>query len=149
MLKLVSGLLVASVLVGVVGCGGGSSSSTPGSSASNKEIRSLTSGTGIWNSETNESATCIEKWSFPDGYTIESLNLRASGAFAFTEEVISGERHLLVFTEVTPGEAQACTNSYYDDLPVNNSYYLDFITDDQFDIYTASSGGNSLGRFDR
>jgi len=149
MVKFVSGLLLVSVLVGVAGCGGGSSSSDSGNSASNKETRSLTSGTGIWNSETDESVTCIEKWSFPDGYSIESLNLRASGTFSFTAEATSGERHLLVFTETVPDEAQACTNSYYEGLPANNSYYLDFITDDQFDVYTAFSGGSSLGRFDR
>ncbi len=163
MVKFVSGLLVASVLVGVVGCGG-SSSSTPGNDASNEETRSLVSGSGSWLHEAE--ATCDETWAFEDNdivadaYQIrsqvdaETLTDIGIGAFVFDAVVTSGDRHSLRFTVTNIQDSTTCASSPFDENePVNEAesvtLYLDFSEDDQFAVYTGATGGTSLGTFNR
>ena len=165
MLKFVSGLLVASALVGVAGCGGGgSSSSDPGNAASNEETRSLVSGTGSWLHAAE--ATCNEIWIFEDNgiaadaYQItsqvdmEALTNIGIGSFVFDTVVTSGDRHSLAFTVTNIQNSTTCATSPFDDNePVNEAQsvtlFLDFSTDDQFAVYIDATGGTSLGTFNR
>ncbi len=161
MVKFVSGLLVVSVLVGVAGCGGGSSSSAPGNGASNEETRSII---GSWLHAAE--ATCNETWAFEgndiaaDAYQItsqvdsEALTDIGIGAFVFDEAVTSGDRHSLMFTVTNIQESTTCASSPFDENePVNETesvtLYLDFSEDDQFAVYTSATGGTSLGTFNR
>ena len=162
--KFVSGLLVASVLVGIVGCGGGSSSSDSGNGASNEETRSLVSGTGLWLHAAE--ATCNETWAFEDNdiaadayqitsqVDLEAITNIGIGSFVFDTAVTSGDRHSLVFTVTNIQNITTCASSPYDDNePVNATesvtLYLDFSADDQFSVYTSATEGTSLGTFDR
>ncbi|OUS05943.1 hypothetical protein A9Q81_04165 [Gammaproteobacteria bacterium 42_54_T18] len=162
--KFVSGLLVASALVGIVSCGGSSGGSDSGNSASNEETRSLVSGTGTWLHAAE--ATCNETWAFEDNdiaadaYQItsqvdsEALIDIGIGSFVFDTAVTSGERHSLVFTVTNIQNITTCASSPYDDNePVNATesvtLYLSFSTDEQFAVYTSATDGVSLGTFDR
>ena len=162
MVKFVSGLLVASALMGVVGCGG--SSSDTGGGASNEETRSLVSGTGLWLHAAE--ATCNEIWAFEDNdiaadaYQVtsqvdsETLTNIGIGSFVFDTVVTSGDRHSLAFTVVSIQDATTCASSPFDDIePVNATdsitLYLDFSTDDEFSVYASATDGTSLGSFNR
>jgi len=163
MVKFVSGLLIASVLASAVGCGG-SSSSDSGNSGNNEETRSLVSGTGTWLHAAE--ATCDETWAFEDNdiaadayqitsqIELDALTNIGIGSFVFDTTVTSGDRHSLVFTVTSIQEITRCASSPYDDNePVNATesvtLYLGFSTDDQFAVYTNTTGGTSLGTFDR
>ena len=161
MVKFVSGLLVASALIGVVGCGGGSSSSDPGNGASNEETRSII---GSWAHDTNTTGTtCIETWAFEnDGIGADDYQVTntvdsgtpadiGTGTFVFDNTVTSGERHSLRFTVGDIELNRSCDTSPYDDNePVQDSnvtLYLEFSSDTVFKAFVSSSSADSLGTF--
>lgn len=163
MVKFVSSLLVASALLGVVGCGG-SSSSDSANAVSNEETRSIV---GSWGNDTNTvGTTCVETWAFEDNdiaadaYQIkyqvdsgDSIDI-GIGAFIFDTVVTSGDRHSLEFTATDTQVETACTSSPFEDNEPGNTQnsvtlYLDFGTDDEFSVYPNATDGTSLGSFNR
>ena len=159
MVKFISGLVVASALVGIVGCGGGSSSSDPGNGASNEETRSII---GSWTSDIDTTGTtCIETWAFEndgigtDDYQVtntidtgEPLGI-GTGVFGFDTVVTSGERHSLAFTIEDTELNLSCSTSPYDENEDDGNFtlYLEFTDDTSFKAYISTSSTDSLGTF--
>ena len=160
MVKFVSGLLVASAMLSVVGCGG-SGSSDSGNGASNEETRSII---GSWEHDTNTTGTtCVETWAFEndgigtDDYqvtnTVDAITVTniGTGVFAFDTTVISGERHSLLLTVADVEVDTSCDSSPYDENePVADgsvTLYLEFASDTSFSVFISSSSTDSLGTF--